>query len=74
MKFSKILVTALGMAALSACGGGGSEANKDTEVPALEAANGPVYAEMADGRFQPLKQVQGNRDTPPGTDSRDDAQ
>jgi hypothetical protein len=53
-------------------GGGGGEA--DNMVPAIESAHGPVYAELADGRFQQLKQVQGNRDTPPGTNARDRVQ
>lgn len=51
-------------------GGGGG----DNLAPAIESAHGPVYVELADGRFQQLKQVKGNRDTPPGTNERDKVQ
>lgn len=52
-------------------GGGGGDAA--SQVPAIASAHGPVYVELADGRFQQLKQVAGGRDVPPGTDRRESA-
>lgn len=47
-------------------GGGGGTATmpdeKAEQVPAIGSALGPVYAELPDGRFLQLKQVQGGQD------------